>query len=95
MILDKPMIVNYGHNNRFIVLATINMIVNYDLKTFIVQATEAFTIKFLYIYQLARVFVTVSHFHPFLIFEGKERLPLKWSPERASTRVGSGHSCKY
>ncbi len=40
MILDKPMIVNYGHNNRFIVLATINMIVNYDLKTFIVQATE-------------------------------------------------------
>jgi hypothetical protein len=39
MILDKAMIVNYDCNNRFIVLATINTIVNYDRKTFIVQAT--------------------------------------------------------
>jgi hypothetical protein len=33
------MIVNYYRNNRFIVLATINTLVNYDRKTFIVQAT--------------------------------------------------------
>ncbi len=40
MILDKAMIVNYDHNHRFIVLATINTIINYDRKTFIVQATQ-------------------------------------------------------
>jgi hypothetical protein len=39
MILDKAMIVNYYRNNRFIVLATINTLVNYDRKTFIVLAT--------------------------------------------------------
>ncbi len=33
------MIVNYDCNRRFIVLATINTIVNYDCKTFIAQAT--------------------------------------------------------
>jgi hypothetical protein len=31
-------------------------------------------------YFFARVFVTVSHFHPRLTFSGKEKsLPLKWS----------------
>jgi hypothetical protein len=39
MILDKAMIINYDCYHRFIVLATINMIVNYDCKLFIVQAT--------------------------------------------------------
>jgi hypothetical protein len=39
MILDNSMIVNYDCNRRFIVLATINMMLNYDCKTFIVQAT--------------------------------------------------------
>ncbi len=39
MILGKAMIINSYRNHRFIVLATINMIVNYDRKTFIVQAT--------------------------------------------------------
>jgi len=39
MILDKAMIINYDCNRRFIVLATINTIVNYNSKTFIVQAT--------------------------------------------------------
>ncbi len=39
MILDKAMIINYYCNRRFIVLATSNMIVNYDHKNFIVQAT--------------------------------------------------------
>jgi len=33
------MIINYDCYHRFIVLATINMIVNYDCKLFIVQAT--------------------------------------------------------
>jgi len=33
------MIVNYDHNHSFIVLATVIMMVNYDRKTFIVQAT--------------------------------------------------------
>jgi len=33
------MIVNYDRNHSFIVLATVIMIVNYDRKTFIVQAT--------------------------------------------------------
>jgi hypothetical protein len=32
------MIVNYDHNRRFIVMATVNTIVIYDHKTFIVQA---------------------------------------------------------
>jgi len=36
MILDKGMIINYDCNRRFIVVAPINMIVNYDRKTFIV-----------------------------------------------------------
>jgi hypothetical protein len=40
MILDKAMNINYDRNHRFIVLATINTIVNYDRKTFIVQATD-------------------------------------------------------
>jgi hypothetical protein len=34
------MIVNYDRNRRYIVQAIINMIVNYDCKTFIVQTTE-------------------------------------------------------
>jgi hypothetical protein len=33
------MIVNYDCNHRYTVLATINTIVNYDDKTFIVQTT--------------------------------------------------------
>jgi hypothetical protein len=33
------MIVNFDRNRRFIVLATINTVTNYDRKTFIVQAT--------------------------------------------------------
>ncbi len=36
---DLAMIINYDCNNSFIVLATIIMIVNYDGKAFIVQAT--------------------------------------------------------
>jgi len=40
MILDKAMIVYYDRNRIFIVLATNNMIVNYDRKTFIIQATR-------------------------------------------------------
>ena len=42
MILDNAIIVNYDRNHTFIVLATINMMVNYDCKTFIVQATALF-----------------------------------------------------
>ena len=37
---DLPMIVKYDHNHSFTVLATVITIVNYDRKTFIVQATE-------------------------------------------------------
>jgi hypothetical protein len=37
---DLAMIINYDHNHSFIVLATVIMIVNYDRKTFIVQATD-------------------------------------------------------
>ncbi len=48
MILDKAMIVNYNRNCRFIVLATINMIINYAHKTFIVQATGIFYSLVLY-----------------------------------------------
>jgi hypothetical protein len=33
------MILNYDHNHSFIVLATVIMIVNYNFKIFIVQAT--------------------------------------------------------
>jgi hypothetical protein len=33
------MIVNYNHNRNFIVLTTVITIINYDGKTFIVQAT--------------------------------------------------------
>jgi hypothetical protein len=33
------MIINYDRNHSFIVLATVITIVNYDRKTFIVQAT--------------------------------------------------------
>jgi hypothetical protein len=36
---DLAMIINYNRNNSFIVLATVITIVNYDRKTFIVQAT--------------------------------------------------------
>jgi hypothetical protein len=36
------MILNYDHNCRFIVLATINRIVNYDPKTFMVQAIDLY-----------------------------------------------------
>ncbi len=38
-ILDKAMIVNYDHNYRFIVLAIINTFINYNGKTFFLQAT--------------------------------------------------------
>ncbi len=34
------MIVNYDHNHSFIVLATVITIINYNRKTFIVQATR-------------------------------------------------------
>ncbi len=34
------MIINYNRNHSFIVLATVITIVNYDRKTFIVQATD-------------------------------------------------------
>jgi hypothetical protein len=40
MTLAKARIVNYDRNCSFILLATIIMIVNYDLHLFIVQATE-------------------------------------------------------
>jgi hypothetical protein len=36
---DLAMIINYDHNHSFIVLATVIMIVNYNCKFFIVQAT--------------------------------------------------------
>ena len=36
---DLAMIVNYDHNNSFIVLATVITIINYDHHLFIVQAT--------------------------------------------------------
>jgi hypothetical protein len=39
MTLAKARIINYDHNSSFIVLATIITIVNYDRKTFMVQAT--------------------------------------------------------
>jgi hypothetical protein len=47
MILAKARIVNYDSRivtYSFIVLATDITIVNYECKTFIVQATEVFTI---------------------------------------------------
>jgi hypothetical protein len=37
---DLAMVINYDRNHSFIVLATVITIVNYDCKTFIVQATE-------------------------------------------------------
>jgi hypothetical protein len=37
---DLAMIINYDCNHSFIALATVIMIVNYDRKTFIVQATD-------------------------------------------------------
>ncbi len=37
---DLAMIINYNLNHSFIVLATVITIVNYDHKTFILQATE-------------------------------------------------------
>ena len=37
---DLAMIENYNCNHSFIVLATVITIVNYDRKTFIVQATD-------------------------------------------------------
>jgi len=43
MTLAKARIVNYDCNSSFIVLATFIMIINYDRKTFIVQATAYFT----------------------------------------------------
>jgi len=42
------MIVNYDHNCSFIVLGTVITIVNYDHKTFIVQATGLFSVYFFY-----------------------------------------------
>ncbi len=36
---DLAVIINYNRNHSFIVLATVIMIVNYDRKTFIVQAS--------------------------------------------------------
>jgi hypothetical protein len=39
--LELARIINYAHNCSFIVLATVITIVNYDRKTFIVQATDA------------------------------------------------------
>jgi len=36
---DLAMIINYDHNHSFIVLATVIMIINYNRKTFKVQAT--------------------------------------------------------
>jgi len=43
MILDRASIVNYNCNHSFIVLAAVIMIINYDCKTFIVQASRAIT----------------------------------------------------
>jgi hypothetical protein len=37
---DLAMIINYDCNHSFIALATVIMIVNYDRKTFIAQATD-------------------------------------------------------
>jgi hypothetical protein len=37
--LAKARVVSYDHNSSLIVLATVIRIVNYDRKTFIVQAT--------------------------------------------------------
>ncbi len=59
-MLAKVSIVNYDSRiaiYSFIVLATVIMIVNYDLKTFIVQATG--------------VFVLGKLFQPSLMFAGK------------------------
>jgi hypothetical protein len=39
LTLAKARVVNYDRNSSFIVLATVIMIVNYNRKTFIVQAT--------------------------------------------------------
>ncbi len=39
MTLAKARIINYNHNSSFIVLATVITIINYDHKTYIVQAT--------------------------------------------------------
>ncbi len=37
---DLAMIVNYDRNHCFLVIATVITIVNYNCKTFIVQATD-------------------------------------------------------
>ena len=42
---DLAMMVNYDRNHSFTVLATVITIVNYDCKTFIVQATGVNFIK--------------------------------------------------
>jgi len=39
MTLAKARVINYDRNPSFIVLVTVITIVNYDCKTFIVQAT--------------------------------------------------------
>ena len=39
MTLAKARVVNYDHNSSFIGLATVITIVNYNCKTFMVQAT--------------------------------------------------------
>jgi hypothetical protein len=39
MTLAKARVINYDHNSSFIVLATVIMTVNYNGKTFMVQAT--------------------------------------------------------
>ncbi len=64
------------------------MIVNYDRKTFIVQATGACTIKCFMIViismpQLAIVFGTTSYFCPSQKYAGKAwSQPLQWNPIR-------------
>jgi hypothetical protein len=46
------MIINYDHNSSFTVLASVIMIVNYDRKTFIVQATEQIDVFCLFLLDL-------------------------------------------
>jgi hypothetical protein len=48
MTLAKAWIINYDRNSSFIVLATVIMIVNYDHKIFIVQATGLLSQYFIF-----------------------------------------------
>jgi hypothetical protein len=57
---------------------------------------KTFTAVFFAVLQLDKVFVTVSHIHPILIFGGKaESQPLDLSLVRISTLVSSSLAHKY